>query len=614
MFRPTRHHAESAACVVGMKRAGKEHVQIAVATYLKRRRFPECESEVQKEKTVDVSTAIVRMAADAEASAANVCSFGGITLDPIAYEQQFQRLVTFIRDAAEPFRAELMHTLFPVFTSMYMDMLCCGLRTQAHKFHSRNQSVFVNLPNYKSTIEIINNALAKCDQDSKVSLQTELSKLRESRYNVTMSLGTLHYLQQFLKQSDNMLTLQVLNSCIAMEILPDGQASMTEGGTDVKPLAALCSRPAAGIKDEASVTLLKQHADRLRRLPPVVGNVCLYTFINAYQGLCSATISADSRMLCGGFEDSSIRLWSLTQESMLQARPTNVDVSSIHLAGDYVEDINENNVFIGKYDAKETITMRAHSGTVYATSFTNDSGYLLSASEDMTVRLWNMESFTNAAVYRGHTQAVWALALGSCGDYFATASRDRTARLWSLDRTFPLRTYAGHTQDVDCVRFHPNGNYLATGSLDHTVRLWNVQDGRLVRLMTSHKASVLALAFSPNGQLLASAGEDRRVKLWDLASGQLLKDMRGHSDCVYCLSFSPDGCMLASGGLDCTIKVWDVRYGVAGFATTSEVTSADANGIATSEVLASFSAKSNAVHFLRYGKQNVIEAAGATTW
>lgn len=100
-----------------------------------------------------------------------------------------------------------------------------------------------------------------------------------------------------------------------------------------------------------------------------------------------------------------------------------------------------------------------HSGPVYSLSFDPIYGSasspqaLLSGSQDGTVRLWSLDTYSNLVVYRGHGRdPVWDVEWGPMGVYFATASRDRTARLWSSDRVTPLRMYTGHLSDVNVSR------------------------------------------------------------------------------------------------------------------------------------------------------------------
>lgn len=97
-----------------------------------------------------------------------------------------------------------------------------------------------------------------------------------------------------------------------------------------------------------------------------------------------------------------------------------------------------------------------HSGPVYSLSFDPIYGSaqppstMLSSSQDGTVRLWSLDTYSNLAVYRGHGRdPVWDVEWGPMGVYFASASRDRTAKLWSSDRVTPLRIYTGHLSDVN---------------------------------------------------------------------------------------------------------------------------------------------------------------------
>lgn len=123
------------------------------------------------------------------------------------------------------------------------------------------------------------------------------------------------------------------------------------------------------------------------------------------------------------------------------------DADSIHSTSD-----------ISKLRQKDGPTSRklvGHSGPVYSLSFDPLPGpsgpprYLLSSSQDATVRLWSMDTYTNIVAYRGHRDPVWDVEWGPRGVYFATASRDRTARLWTTERVAAVRVFAGHLSDVD---------------------------------------------------------------------------------------------------------------------------------------------------------------------
>jgi WD40 repeat protein len=78
----------------------------------------------------------------------------------------------------------------------------------------------------------------------------------------------------------------------------------------------------------------------------------------------------------------------------------------------------------------------------------------------------------------GHTNEVNGVAFAPDGRALATASDDQTVRLWDLgNRDQPRQLGApltGHTDRVVGVAWSPDGRALATTSTDQTTRLWDL--------------------------------------------------------------------------------------------------------------------------------------------
>lgn len=148
-------------------------------------------------------------------------------------------------------------------------------------------------------------------------------------------------------------------------------------------------------------------------------------------------ISRDCSLVATGCSDSSIKLWDINQ-------------SHTRNFGTIVTKRDEEDGSIIEQRGNEDYhILCGHSGPVYSLSFSPDNKFLLSSSEDSTVRLWSMETKTNLVCYKGHNYPVWDTDFSPLGYYFASASHDRTARIWSTDHIFPLRVLAGHLSDVD---------------------------------------------------------------------------------------------------------------------------------------------------------------------
>ncbi|OWZ26785.1 transcription initiation factor TFIID subunit 5 [Cryptococcus neoformans c45] len=306
-------------------------------------------------------------------------------------------------------------------------------------------------------------------------------------------------------------------------------------------------REVEAIKDKRKMIRLGPSGSGASAGSGVLPSVVAFTLFDHGENANSVEFSRDSSLMAVGSSESCVRLWSLKGDKLKK--------KGVDIEGNLVED--------------EGLPMRkliGHSGPVYSLSFdplygsAGPPSTLLSSSQDGSIRLWSMDTYSNLVVYRGHGKdPVWDVEWGPMGVYFASASRDRTARLWSSDRVAPLRMYTGHLSDVNCVKFHPNSLYLATASTDTSCRLWDVQRGACVRLFLGHTDSVTTLSISPDGKTLASAGLDSSIWLWDLGSARPIKKMEGHTGAVTSLSFSAESSVLVSGGLDGTVRCWDVK-------------------------------------------------------
>ncbi|MEM9539268.1 MAG: WD40 repeat domain-containing protein [Cyanobacteria bacterium P01_E01_bin.42] len=149
---------------------------------------------------------------------------------------------------------------------------------------------------------------------------------------------------------------------------------------------------------------------------------------------------------------------------------------------------------------------------------------------------------------------VTALAIHPNGYILASASQDGTLKFWNLRTSKLVKEFEAHEEAIDTLAFTPDGETLISGSRDRSIKLWRSETGELLKTLDSAR-TVNAIAVHPSGVLFAS-GSREGIRLWDIETGEIINLFTDYSDWVETLAFSPDGNILATGGFDNQVKLW----------------------------------------------------------
>ncbi|MBI5522402.1 MAG: TIR domain-containing protein [Desulfarculus sp.] len=206
-------------------------------------------------------------------------------------------------------------------------------------------------------------------------------------------------------------------------------------------------------------------------------------------------------------------------------------------------------------------TLEGHSGEVWAVSLTRDGQRAVSVSGDKTLRVWDVERGKCLHTLEGHSGDVRAVSLTLDGQRAVSASSDKTLRVWDVERGRCLHTLEGHTRWVSAVSLTRDGQRAVSVSGDKTLRVWDVEQGKCLHTLEGHSGEVLAVSLTLDGQRAVSASFDDTLRVWDLARGKCLHTLEGHSGYVRAVSLTRDGQRAVSASFDHTLRVWDLERG-----------------------------------------------------
>ena len=213
--------------------------------------------------------------------------------------------------------------------------------------------------------------------------------------------------------------------------------------------------------------------------------------------------------------------------------------------------------------------LQTHTDTVQSVAISPDGKTIASASDDGTIKLWELEGSNPNPIREIKDQGGWVKAVVFLSDrQIVTAGQDKNIKIIDIGSGKVVKTLSGHTNLINSLAIAPNSDLLASGSNDNTVNLWKISTGKLERSLVGHKDKIWGVAISPDGKQIVSASRDKTLMIWDAKTGANLKTLKGHGEGVTCVLVTPDGKQVISGGNDNVIRIWDIASGKSVFTLT----------------------------------------------
>lgn len=205
----------------------------------------------------------------------------------------------------------------------------------------------------------------------------------------------------------------------------------------------------------------------------------------------------------------------------------------------------DSNVYIYKHDmeAQEQdpepiMILEGHSKTITRLQWYPTMQYILTSSEDRTIRKWDVESGSEIdCVEAAHKGDITDCQLSPDGQMFASSSKDQTAKLWDFHRFKLLKSYSLE-HPINSASISPRFPHVllgggqeasqvtttsgATGKFEakffHTI--YEDELGRV----KGHFGPINSVAFSPDGDAYVSGGEDGFVRLHHMDADYVDRD------------------------------------------------------------------------------------------
>ena len=198
--------------------------------------------------------------------------------------------------------------------------------------------------------------------------------------------------------------------------------------------------------------------------------------------------------------------------------------------------------------------------------------FLITASDDNTVRVWNLETAECLQVLDKHKDSVTCLnclnLIPGDTNQIITGSSDKSMQVWKYNydkKLFEFVKCINEKQSIVCQSFTSNNKRLLINGLYYgKISVWsftNNFDYNNEISFDAHKKTVTCLITHENNLISSSNGGE--IKMWKLEDFSLLRNFENpHKKRISALELLRDKNQLISGSDDKYIKIWNLENGI----------------------------------------------------
>ncbi|KAH7294458.1 hypothetical protein KP509_27G001800 [Ceratopteris richardii] len=167
-------------------------------------------------------------------------------------------------------------------------------------------------------------------------------------------------------------------------------------------------------------------------------------------------------------------------------------------------------------------------------SFHVKEDYVVSASLDQTVRVWDIGALRKKTV--------------APAEDILRLSQMNTDLFGGGDAVVKY-VLEGHDRGVNWAAFHPTLPLIVSGADDRQVKLWRMNDTKAweVDTLRGHINNVSCVMFHARQDIIVSNSEDKSIRVWDMSKRTGVQTFRREHDRFWILAAHPEMNLLAAG-------------------------------------------------------------------
>ena len=226
-----------------------------------------------------------------------------------------------------------------------------------------------------------------------------------------------------------------------------------------------------------------------------------------YDALVTNTLlTIDCKYIMYCCSNNTLKIWNFNKHrNEFTEYEANIDCIAISYDNLYKAYALKNHIIKFSYilHRKDEIFFSGHILKVNCIIFYKNYKRLITASEDSTIRIWNLERNREKTILRGHANGIYCLDVTSDEKLLLSGGVDKTVRIWDIKLKKQLHIFKIFSSPVINIRVTYNIKHIVICSLAHAAKIYNFNGKNQVFSFT-HVGGFRSIAFTRAEKYLLS--------------------------------------------------------------------------------------------------------------
>ncbi|CCE66040.1 hypothetical protein TPHA_0O00710 [Tetrapisispora phaffii CBS 4417] len=301
-----------------------------------------------------------------------------------------------------------------------------------------------------------------------------------------------------------------------------------------------------------SVILVSAGYDHTIRFWEALTGVCSRTIQHPDSQVNKLEITNDKKLLAAA-GSNNIKLYDVNTSNSnpiasFDGHKNNVTSINFQVENKWMVTSSEDNT-IKLWDIRSPSSPRTykHNCPVNEVIIHPNQGELISCDKDGNIRIWDLgeNQCTHQLTPEDNDISIQSISLANDGSMLVAANNKGNCYVWDMPNKIdasnlkPITKFKAHDSYITKILLSSDVKYMATCSADHTARIWSVEDNfTLDKTLTGHQRWVWDCAFSADSAYLVTASSDHYVRLWDLSTNEIVRQYSGHQKGATCVALN----------------------------------------------------------------------------